>query len=163
MNSIKKVILLIAFTIFANITYSQTKQFSLDDKDLKGNSQIKVKSNFKGLINDNKQDKQTKSSWKDVLNEYKQEKQPVGYFYQGIDNNLPSNEFQKASNNLTYAGVLILGGGLLQLLASSYLTDISELNSRSTMAKIGTAMYCGAGIFVISASVNIRNGAINLK
>jgi hypothetical protein len=24
-------------------------------------------------------------------------------------------------------------------------------------------MYCGAGIFVISASVNIRNGAINLK
>jgi hypothetical protein len=31
------------------------------------------------------------------------------------------------------------------------------------MAKIGTYMYCGAGIFVISASVNIRNGAVNLK
>jgi hypothetical protein len=146
-----------------NFAFSQTNKFSLDDKDLKDYKEIKVKSNFKGLINDNKQEKQTISSWKDVLNEYKQEKQPKGYYNQRMDNNLPSNGFQKASNNLTYAGVLILGGGLLQLLASRDLTDISELNSRSNMAKIGTYMYCGAGIFVISASVNIRNGAINLK
>lgn len=78
-------------------------------------------------------------------------------------NSFPINEFQEASNNLTYAGILILGGGLLHILASRNLTDISDLNSRSNMAKIGTLMYCGAGIFVISASVNIKNGAINLK
>jgi hypothetical protein len=78
-------------------------------------------------------------------------------------NNSSSNEFQKASNNLTYAGILMLGGGLLHLLASRDLTDISELNSRSNMAKIGTVMYCGAGIFVISASFNINSGAVNLK
>ena len=79
------------------------------------------------------------------------------------NNSFPINEFQEASNNLTYAGILILGGGLLHILASRNLTDISDLNSRSNMAKIGTLMYCGAGIFVISASVNIKNGAINLK
>ena len=163
MNSMKKVILLIVFTIFTNFTFSQSKQFSLDDKDLKENSQTKVKTNFKGLINDNKQEKQKISSWKDILNEYKQEKQPKGYYNQRMDNNLPSNEFQKASNNLTYAGILILGGGLLNLLASRDLNNISELNSRSNMAKIGTVMYCGAGIFVISASFNINSGAINLK
>ncbi len=159
----KKILTLILLLFLMNFAYSQTKQFSLDDKDLKENSQTKVKTNFKGLINDNKQDKLTISSWKDVLNEYKQEKQPKGYYYQRMDNNLPSNEFNKAGNNLTYAGVLILGGGLLHLLASRDFNNISELNSRSNMAKIGTAMYCGAGIFVISASVNIRNGAINLK
>ena len=163
MNSMKKVFLLIVFTILVNFVYGQTKQFSLDDKDLKENSKTKVKTNFKGLINDNKQEKQTISSWKDVLNEYNQENQPKGYYNQRMDNNLPSNEFQKASNNLTYAGILMLGGGLLHLLASRDLTDISELNTRSNMAKIGTLMYCGAGVFVISASVNIRNGAINLK
>jgi hypothetical protein len=79
-------------------------------------------------------------------------------------NNSSSEEFNKAGNNLAYAGVLILGGGLLHLIAGrDDLATISELNSRVTMAKIGTYMYCGAGIFVIRASVNIRNGAINLK
>jgi hypothetical protein len=147
-----------------NFAFSQTNKFSLDDKDLKDYKEIKVKSNFKGLINDNKQEKQAISSWKDVLNEYKQEKQPKGYFYQRLDNNLPSNEFNKAGNNLAYAGILILGGGLLHLISGrDDLATISELNSRVTMAKIGTYMYCGAGIFVISASVNIRNGAVNLK
>ena len=155
---------LIILMFIVNLAFSQTKQFSLDDKDLKENSQTKVKTNFKGLINDNKQEKQTISSWKDVLNEYKQEKQPKGYYYQSIDNNSPSNEFNKAGNNLAYAGILILGGGLLHLIAGrDDLATISELNSRVTMAKIGTYMYCGAGIFVISASVNIRNGAVNLK
>ena len=82
-------------------------------------------------------------------------------------NYIPSGEFKMASDNLTYAGVLILGGGLLHLLASRDLSNSSnltaDLNSRSTLAKMGTAMYCVAGIFVIDASINIRNGAINLK
>ena len=82
-------------------------------------------------------------------------------------NYIPSGEFKKASDNLTYAGVLILGGGLLHLLASRDSSNSSnltaDLNSRSTLAKMGTAMYCVAGIFVIDASINIRNGAINLK
>jgi hypothetical protein len=163
----KKITPLIILMFIVNLAFSQTKQFSLDDKDLKENSQTKVKTNFKGLINDSKQEKQTISSWKDVLNEYKQEKQPNGYYYQKMDKNLPYDEFNKASNNLYYSGVLLLGGGLLHLLASRDLSISSnltaDLNSRNTMAKIGTAMYCGAGIFVLSASFNIRNGAINLK
>jgi hypothetical protein len=98
------------------------------------------------------------------LKKYNQSNQPKSIYFQFNGNNTPSNEFNKAGNNLAYAGILILGGGLLHLIAGrDDLATISELNSRVTMAKIGTYMYCGAGIFVISASVNIRNGAINLK
>lgn len=82
-------------------------------------------------------------------------------------NYIPSEEFYKASGNLTLAGILIVGGGVFHLLASSNLSASSnltdELNSRYTMAKIGNAMLCGAGVFLISASVNVRNGAVNLK
>ena len=98
------------------------------------------------------------------LKKYNQSNQLKSTYFQFNGNSTPSNEFNKAGNNLAYAGVLILGGGLLHLIAGrDDLATISELNSRVTMAKIGTYMYCGAGIFVISASVNIRNGAINLK
>jgi hypothetical protein len=81
-------------------------------------------------------------------------------------NNSSSDEFNKAGNNLTYAGVLLLGGGLLHLIAGRDIdlnSSINDLNSRKTMAKIGTAMYCGAGIFVISASINLKSGAFGLK
>ena len=98
------------------------------------------------------------------LKKYNQSNQPKSIYFQFNGNSKPSNEFNKAGNNLAYAGILILGGGLLHLIAGrDDLATISELNSRITMAKIGTYMYCGAGIFVISASVNIRNGAVNLK
>ena len=98
------------------------------------------------------------------LKKYNQSNQPKSIYFQFNGNNTPSNEFNKAGINLAYAGILILGGGLLHLIAGrDDLATISELNSRVTMAKIGTYMFCGAGIFVISASVNIRNGAINLK
>ena len=98
------------------------------------------------------------------LKKYNQSNQPKSIYFQFNGNSKPSNEFNKAGNNLAYAGILILGGGLLHLIAGrDDLATISELNSRVTMAKIGTYMYCGAGIFVISASVNIRNGAVNLK
>ena len=98
------------------------------------------------------------------LKKYNQSNQPKSIYFQFNGNSKPSNEFNKAGNNLAYAGILILGGGLLHLIAGrDDLATISELNSRITMAKIGTYMYCGAGIFVIRASVNIRNGAINLK
>lgn len=65
----KKLILILTIIFCFNTAYSQTKQLSLEDKNLKENSQTKVKANWKDFFNDNKQE--TSSNWKDAINEYK--------------------------------------------------------------------------------------------
>lgn len=60
-----KKLILILFIIFGfNTAYSQTKQFSLEDKDLKGNPQTKVKKNDAIQL--------PNSNWKDFVTESKQ-------------------------------------------------------------------------------------------
>ena len=68
----KKLILILTIIFGFNTAYSQTKQLSSEVKDLKENSQIKVKTNLKDSLNDNNQVKETNSNKKDFLSEFKQ-------------------------------------------------------------------------------------------
>jgi hypothetical protein len=60
----KKLILILTIIFCFNTAYSQTKQFSLEDKDLKDNPQTKVKKNDAIQL--------PNSNWKDFVTESKQ-------------------------------------------------------------------------------------------
>lgn len=79
---------------------------------------------------------------------------------------------EKGNSSLITSGVFILLGSAIQLyninrkldLTSASVDEINDFNKLSkNLSNITYGLYGGAGIFIIKAGINIRNGSVRLK